>query len=101
MLVTTNLDFARWTEVFGDERMTTALLDRVTHRGHVLLVEARATDSVKVCGGVEDDGATARQRMPEELAGLIDWLARSHPIMVAIDGVDAAGKTTPPMGAQP
>jgi DNA replication protein DnaC len=39
VLVTTNLDFARWTEVFGNERMTAALLDRLTHRGHVILVE--------------------------------------------------------------
>ncbi len=42
VLVTTNLDFARWTEVFGDERMTAALLDRLTHRGHVLLVEGES-----------------------------------------------------------
>lgn len=50
VLVTTNLDFARWTEVFGDERMTAALLDRVTHRGHVLLVEGesyRLTESLR------------------------------------------------------
>jgi DNA replication protein DnaC len=32
-LVATNLDFARWTEVFGNERMTATLLDRLTHRG--------------------------------------------------------------------
>lgn len=42
VLVTTNLDFARWTEVVGDERMTAALLDRLTHRGHVLLVEGES-----------------------------------------------------------
>ncbi len=38
VLVTTNLEFARWNEVFGDERMTAALLDRLTFRGHVLVV---------------------------------------------------------------
>ena len=39
VLITTNLAFAHWTEVFGDERMTAALLDRLTHRAHVLLIE--------------------------------------------------------------
>ena len=38
VLVTTNLEFARWTELLGDERMTAALLDRLTFRGHVLVV---------------------------------------------------------------
>jgi DNA replication protein DnaC len=38
VLVTTNLEFARWTELLGDERMTAALLDRLTYRGHVLVV---------------------------------------------------------------
>ncbi len=42
MLVTTNLEFARWTEVLGNERMTAALLDRLTHRGHVLLIEGES-----------------------------------------------------------
>ena len=36
LLVTSNLEFSRWVEVFGDERMTGALLDRLTHRCHVL-----------------------------------------------------------------
>jgi DNA replication protein DnaC len=36
VLVTTNLDFASWTEVFGDARLTGALLDRLTHRCHIL-----------------------------------------------------------------
>jgi len=38
LVITTNLEFARWNELFGDERMTAALLDRLTHRGHVLVV---------------------------------------------------------------
>lgn len=36
VLITTNLDFANWTEVFGDSRLTAALLDRLTHRCHIL-----------------------------------------------------------------
>lgn len=36
LLMTTNLEFGRWGEVFGDERLTGALLDRLTHRCHVL-----------------------------------------------------------------
>jgi len=35
--LTTNLPFAQWAQVFGDETMTVALLDRLTHRSHVLL----------------------------------------------------------------
>ena len=37
--LTTNLDFAHWTEVFGHEQMTAALLDRLVHRSHILLVQ--------------------------------------------------------------
>ena len=36
ILVTTNLPFDEWTEVFGSERLTGALLDRLTHRVHIL-----------------------------------------------------------------
>lgn len=36
MIVTTNLHFADWTQVFGDERLTAALLDRLTHKAHIL-----------------------------------------------------------------
>lgn len=37
LIITSNLEFADWTTVFaGDERLTAALLDRLTHRCHVL-----------------------------------------------------------------
>jgi len=36
LLVTTNLPFENWTEVLGSERLTGALLDRLTHRVHIL-----------------------------------------------------------------
>ena len=35
-LVTSNLPFAEWTEVLGSERLTGALLDRLTHHVHIL-----------------------------------------------------------------
>jgi transposase len=36
MIVTSNLPFKQWTEVMGSERLTGALLDRLTHRVHIL-----------------------------------------------------------------
>jgi WD40 repeat protein len=36
LVVTTNLPFERWVEVLGSERLTGAVLDRLTHRCHIL-----------------------------------------------------------------
>ena len=41
LIVTTNLPFEQWPEVLGSERLTGALLDRLTHRVHIL--EANGT----------------------------------------------------------
>ena len=42
LLVTSNLDFARWSEVFGDVTLTAALLDRLTHHAQILLFQGES-----------------------------------------------------------
>jgi DNA replication protein DnaC len=36
MIVTSNLKFSEWQQIFGDEKMTAAFIDRLTHKGHIL-----------------------------------------------------------------
>jgi DNA replication protein DnaC len=36
VIITTNMGFGDWTQIFGDANITAALLDRVTHKAHVI-----------------------------------------------------------------
>ena len=58
--MTTNLPFDEWTEVFGSERLTGALLDRLTH--HVHIVEMNG-ESYRLKGSRQD--ALASSPSPE------------------------------------
>ena len=42
ILVTTNLPFDEWAEVFGSERLTGALLYRLTHHVHILEINGES-----------------------------------------------------------
>lgn len=47
-LVTTNLSFGEWVEVFGDEKLATALLDRRTHHAHILTTRGESYRSPRM-----------------------------------------------------
>jgi DNA replication protein DnaC len=40
--ISSNLAFAQWTQIFGNEQMTAALLDRLVHRSHILMMESES-----------------------------------------------------------
>jgi len=61
VMVTTNLPFDQWTEVLGSERLTGALLDRLTHRVHILEMNG---ESYRFKDSVRRRGKTAVRPQP-------------------------------------
>ena len=57
LLITTNLDFDRWTEVFGT-RATTALLDRLTHRAVIIVTNGESYRFRESMRTKEDEAAS-------------------------------------------
>ena len=64
-IVTSNLEFARWTEVLADQVLAGALVDRLTHHAHILKVDGesyRFRQSLRRATGCEDNGAPHTKR---------------------------------------
>lgn len=56
LIVTSNLEFAKWTSVFLDDQFTVALLDRLTHHCHILEMNGdsyRFRESLKQKAGIK------------------------------------------------
>ncbi len=80
LLLTTNLDFARWVEVFGDATLTGALLDRLTHHAHILLFQGesyRFRESRRRKESTQSDEPSAERRRFEAALGSPDGADRA------------------------
>ena len=66
VVITTNLDFAEWSTVFGDAKMTTALLDRLTHHCHIV---ETGNDSYRVAQATASTRGRIKARESELSAG--------------------------------
>ena len=63
-VVTSNLPFDEWTSVFGSERLTGALLDRLTHHVHILHSKRNLGPwpmLTQVCGSSNGNKYTSRK----------------------------------------
>src|SRR5271169_480374 len=57
-VITTNLAFGEWVKVFGDEKLTTALLDRLSHHANILTTRGdsfRSQRAISAAGGAKKD----------------------------------------------
>lgn len=69
LVITTNLAFECWVEIFGCERLTGALLDRLTHRIHIIEANGpgyRLRESTKRLKGKDNTGQTSNDESEDK-----------------------------------
>lgn len=69
LIVTTNLNFANWTEIFQSERLAGALLDRLTHHCHIIQIRGesyrfRQTLAKRRLNQKEEEGIREKRSVP-------------------------------------
>src|SRR5216684_9317749 len=92
-LVTSNLPFDEWTGVFGSERLTGALLDRLTHHVHILEMNGdsyrlkqskqRQRQTQNPAGGQPATVLTTGKVRCSPCSRCCAWLRSSHPLRCA------------------
>ena len=65
VLVTSNLPFDEWTEVFGSERLTGALLDRLTHHVHILEMNVSTATASSTVGKLTSSSQRTRPKIQQ------------------------------------
>ena len=71
--VTTNLPFSEWPQIFGDERLTGALLDRLTHRVHIVEMQGESYRLNKSKKRQARTEAKTLSQKAEPIGPLSDW----------------------------
>lgn len=93
VIITSNLGFADWTQVFGEPTLTAALLDRLTHKAHILTCDwesYRLKESLKSKGVCSGKAAKApRQTVKPDTCG---GSAPTPPEFIALEATGEAGK---------
>ena len=73
LVVTTNLPFARWSEVFLDATAAAAVIDRIVHHATVLTT---AGDSYRLKVATRNQASRATQEVPRQIALVATWPPR-------------------------
>jgi DNA replication protein DnaC len=93
VIITSNLGFADWTQVFGEPTLTAALLDRLTHKAHIVTCDwesYRLKESLH-CKGL-NSGKTAKAPQQPTKANACGGTAPTPPEFIALEATEEAGK---------